>query len=264
MTRGFVKLFFVTLFLTACGIGIDPNVDPNLNASLEPNPVLSGAIENWEIGKTGVLKFRFVKKNLVGAALLDNSNTFGEYTVDQKGTFSAPLPKPADLELLLEDASTTFNSIPCSGSSFRVTPENVSMAAVYLDLYWDSITPTQTQLFAANHNMQHFDIAAVPVGSKFSAYVFVNKDARVNANCGLLFAGEYHVNLNLKKGWNLVTLEIAGKGLFNYTNVRISTNGVPEGLKWFLFGKNSNTPTPPPTVPPTPFPPEKPVPRVTH
>jgi hypothetical protein len=266
MTRGLIKLFFITLLLPACNLLPDPaDADPSLNASLEPNPVLSGTIENWEVGKTSLLKFRFVKKNLVGSALFDNSNTFGEFNVEKNGAFTAPLPNSAELEWLLEDASTTFSSLPCYGSSIQVTPEHVSIALAYLDLYWDSLTPTQTQLFAANNNaMQHFDLAGAPVGSKFSVYAFVDKDARVNANCGLLIAGAYHVNLNLKKGWNLVTLEIVSKGLFNYTDYRISTNGVPEGLKWFLFGKTSNTPTAPPLELPRPLPPAPIVPRANR
>jgi hypothetical protein len=253
------------LFLTACGVNPDLS-DTTANASLGADPALNGNIENWETGKTGLLKLRFVKKNLNGSALFDASNTFGEFSVSANGEFRAPLPTPTELESLLENAGTTLSSVPCYGSSIQVTPNNVKMALTFMDLYWDSVTPTNTFLVAANNNaLQHFDLKKAPVGTKLSAYAFVDRNATVTAACGLLIAGSYRLNLNLKQGWNLLTLEIESRGLFDYTNLRLSTNGIPEGLKWFTFGQISNTPTPPvPLENPTPLPPVPPVPRATR
>jgi hypothetical protein len=253
------------LFLTACGVSPDLP-DTTANASLGADPVLNGSIENWQTGKTGLLKFRFVKKNLNGPALFDATNTFGEFTVSPNGGFRALLPTAAELESLLETASTTLSSVPCYGSSIQITPSNVKMALAFMDLYWDNITPTNTFLVAANNNaMQHFDLKKVPVGTKLSAYAYVDRNASVNAACGLLIAGSYRLNLKLKQGWNLLTLEIESRGLFDYTNLRLSTNGIPEGLKWFTFGQSSNTPNPPiPLESPTPFPPAPIVPRANR
>ena len=262
--KKFWLLLTSILLLVACNLNPDP-IDSSLSASLEPNPVLNGTIENWEAGKTGLLKFRFIKKNLVGSALLDLSNTLGAFPVAANGSFTASLATPPDLETFLEDAKTTFSSIPCYGSSIQVVPEQVKMALVFLDLFWDSDISTGTKLIAASNNaMEHFDLKTIPVATKFSVYAFVDQDASVNANCSLLLAGSYAAKLNLKKGWNLVTFEVKSRGgLFNATDYRISTDGVPEALKWFTFGQISNTPNPPPLELPRPFPPEPISPRVT-
>jgi hypothetical protein len=236
--------------------------DSSLNASLEPNPVLSGNIEQWEGNKTGLLKFRMVKNNLVGSAPFDNNATLGEFPVAQNGAFIATLPKPIELETLLENSKDIIGKIPCYGSTIQLTPENAKVALVYLDLFWDTNTPTQTQLIAANTStLAHYDLAAVSVGSKFAAYAYVNTDTKIIADCGLLYKGAFKANLNLKKGWNLVWLEVFAKGIFNYTDYRIKTDGIPQGLKWFLFGQNSNIPTPPFPENPIPLPPEPIVPR---
>jgi hypothetical protein len=252
------------MLLVACTDFPDQG-DSSLNASLEPNPVLKGTIENWEAGKMGLLKFRMVKNNLVGSALFDNNNTLGEFPVAPDGSFSAPLPSRTELEPLLENAKSIIGKIPCYGSSIQILPENAKVALMYLDLFWDTNTPTQTQLIAANTSaLLHYDLAAVAVGSKFAAYAYVDVDTKITADCGLLFKGAFKANLNLKTGWNLVWLEVFSKGIFNYTDYRISTNGIPDGLKWNLFGQNSNSPTPPTTEPPTPFPPAPIVPRANR
>jgi hypothetical protein len=249
------------LLLVAC-TDFQDKVDSSLNASLEPNPVLSGTIQKWQTGKTGVLKFRLVKNNTVGSALFDNSNTIGEFPVDQNGTFNAPLPTPTELETLLEPAKTIMGKIPYCGSSTSLVPDTTKMAMVYLDLFWDAITPTYTQLLAANTDaLQHFDLAAVPVSSKFAAYIYVDSNTIVKTGCGLLVAGSLKANLNLKKGWNLVWLEVTFKGFLNYTDYRISTDGIPDGLQWYTFGQNTNIPIPPPPENPTPLPPDPIVPR---
>ncbi len=255
LSRTRVLAASVLLLLVSCS-NFSDQVDPSLNASLEPTPVLKGNIENWEVGKTGLLKFRMVKNNLVGSALFDNTATLGEFPVAPNGSFNAQLPSKSDLELLLESAKNIIGKIPCYGSSIQVTPSNANVALVYLDLFWDTNTPTQTQLIAANTSaLAHYDLGAVPVGSKFAAYAYADTDTKITADCGLLFKGAFKANLNLKTGWNLVWLEIVSKGIFNYTDYRISTNGIPDGLKWFLFGQTSNIPTPAPTKNPTPFPP---------
>lgn len=254
----------ILLLLVSCNVFPDQS-DPSLNASLEPNPILKGNIENWEVGKTGLLKFRMVKNNLVGSALLDNTTTLGEFPVAPNGSFNARLPSKSDLEPLLEKASSSIGKIPCYGSSIQVTPDTANMALVYLDLFWDTNTPTQTQLIAANTSaLAHYDLAAVPVGSKFAAYVYADADTKITADCGLLFKGAFRANLNLKTGWNLVWLEIVSKGIFNYTDYRFKTDGIPDGLKWFLFGQTSNIPTPAPPENPTPFPPAPIVPRANR
>ena len=260
-------LFCAFLLVTVSCTSPDPtNGDSSLSASLEPNPVLNGSIENWESGKTGLLKFRSVKKNLVGSALFEISSALGSFDVSGAGGFSAPLPSLTDLEPLLEDAKTTLGGVPCYGSSIQVAPEKVKIALVFLDLFWSADLGTETQLVAANNNqLQHYDFKAAPVGSKYSLYAFAEKDATIGARCSLLVAGSYTVNLNLKQGWNLVTLEIKSRGgLFNATDLRISTDGVPDGLKWFTFGANSNMPTPAPPQTPAPFPTQPVEPRATH
>jgi hypothetical protein len=252
------------LLLVSCNIFPDQG-DSSLNASLEPDPILKGNIENWDVGKTGLLKFRMVKNNLIGSALFDNTTTLGEFPVAQNGSFDAPLPPKTELEPLLEHSKDIIGKIPCYGSSIQFVPENTRMALVYLDLFWDTNTPTQTQLIAANTSaLLHYDLAAVNVGSKFAAYAFVDMDTKITADCGLLIKGAFKAKLNLKKGWNLVWLEVVSKGLFNYTDFRISTDGIPDDLKWFTFGQNSNMPTPPTTEPPTPFPPAPIVPRANR
>ncbi len=264
LSRTRVLATSILLLLVSCNIFPDQG-DSSLNASLEPNPILKGSIENWEAGKTGLLKFRMVKNNLVGSALFDNTTTLGEFPVAQNGTFNAPLPFRTELEPLLENAKDIIGKIPCYGSSIQIMPENAKLALVYLDLFWDTNTPTQTQLIAANTStLLHYDLAAVSVGSKFAAYAFVDMDTKITADCGLFIKGAFKANLNLKKGWNLVWLEVVSKGLFNYTDYRISTDGIPDGLKWFLFGQTSNIPRPPPPENPIPFPPAPIVPRANR
>jgi hypothetical protein len=264
LSRTRVLAASVLLLLVSCNVFPDQG-DSSLSASLEPDPILKGNIENWEAGKMGLLKFRMVKNNLVGSALFDKNTTIGEFPVAQNGTFNAALPTPTELELLLEKASSIIGKIPCYGSSIQFVPENARMALVYLDLFWDTNTPTQTQLIAANTSaLLHYDLAAVSVGSKFAAYAFVDTDTKITADCGLLIKGAFKAKLNLKKGWNLVWLEVVSKGLFNYTDFRISTDGIPDDLKWFTFGQNSNLPTPPAPENPTPFPPAPIVPRATR
>lgn len=232
------------LLLVSCGVNPDTLGDSSFTSSLEPNPVLSGTIEHWETGKTGILKFRLVKKNTSGSSLLfDTSRVFGTYLVNTNGAFSAPLPKPSDLASFLEDAKTTISSIPCLGSNPVVT-ENVKATVVFLDLFSNDNTPSGTQVLAAtNDQTEHYDLATIPVKTKMAFYVFVEHDVSLYANCGLLVYGTYKVNLNLKMGWNLLSIEVKSRGgIFNATDYRISTDGIPEGLKWFTFGTTSNTP----------------------
>jgi hypothetical protein len=264
MIKKLFVLVFALLILTACGTDLEIT-DPSLNASLEPNPVLSGSIEQWEFLKPALLKFRLIKKNTVGSALFELSNVLGAFDVAADGSFSAALPNPSELEPLLEDAKTTLNSLPCYGSSIHIVPDQLRLALAFLDLYWNSEISTGTQVIASSDNrLLHYDFKNAPVGAKFSIYAYADKDAVINANCGLLLAGSYTLSLNLKRGWNLATLEIKSRGgLFNSTDLRISTDGVPEGLKWFTYGANSNVPSPAPPEVPAPFPPTPIEPRAT-
>jgi hypothetical protein len=230
-------------FVSACNSGGGDTGGGGATASLGEAPTLSGTIEGWTPGKTGILKVRMAKKSSTAPGGIDNSIIVGEFNVNSQGSFTAKLPSSSQTSGQLDFASNAASIFGSVCSTPTISPFDTGIAFAYLDLFASNGSLSGVQVIQANNNtLQKYQAANLPVGSKHSVYLYSNKEATVQSVCNFLLYGSARIDVHLKIGWNLVTIEVK-------TRVGISgaydvvTNGVPSDLKWFMFGNTSNIPT---------------------
>jgi hypothetical protein len=84
------------------------------------------------------------------------------------------------------------------------------------------------------HTTSSYILTSPNEGDRASVRIYVDRDTTVTGSCT---RGEYRglsAGLNLKEGWNLAVLEVAGTGLFSPRS-EVRSEPLPEGARWYAF-----------------------------
>ena len=184
-----------------------------------PANVISGTITPWTRGAR-VLK---------GISYTTSTRTLSEGTLDQAGVFNLTLPETiSNLELLVSPTNTCASSLTVSPADTK----GIGLSNIDINT---ALNGNSGSLVRANTN----NIYSSPqAGRKLVSYVFVDRASTITGTC--IVSGQTQLSdLNLKQGWNTMLLEYT-----NSTNLRVSSNAIPNDVTWRFIPSGTITITP--------------------
>jgi hypothetical protein len=200
-------LFSTLIFVTSCGSG---------KTTLDVNPAeLSGKAEGYTGG--------------AGELVFDSGDGL-RGTINADGTFNLLLPSPSTDELSLSTDESEYSCDDISFSSSLVKGGGLFYIGVLQEGEFKGVLAQGTSLAAVENAL-----SSKPVAGQGILRIYASEDSNVKGqNCinepqYSADVGNVNFDINLKKGWNLLTMDLATDKTFSFFN----TTSL-EGINWYF------------------------------
>jgi hypothetical protein len=172
------------------------------------------------------------------AVTIPSVNIVANGSISAAGKISLTLPGETTMLPFLIPVSTYAAQGTFTGT-FSPTDANIAWVNATTQTVINSST---TEALVYGNAPSAFSFFTTPTALKF--HVFIDRDAKINGSFILGGTNTTTINLSLKKGWNLISMQnlsLSIPGLFVSGNLTIETNA-PD-LKWrFLNNQNKTLP----------------------
>jgi hypothetical protein len=181
---------------------------------------LSGQISNTED-----INFNFVQ-TLIYTDLYDNY-IVGADSVEN-GKFDIQLTNPPDVYLEEMDPPDGLTSSDPSVKGAGMYPTAIKDSFEY---YNEMGTLERT------NKPEYYLLGVTSVGTCFSQFLFVERAVKISGSYSEFYEGvttQYSVNMNLREGWNELTLTCQSLGQ-NTESWKMTSNDEPSGMQWYYL-----------------------------